>query len=384
MNPIQLFDPASSTYTYLLFDEATRDALIIDPVEEQLERDLAALRQYGLKLVWTVETHAHADHITSAGLLAEHAGAKTAAPSASGISTASIQLREGECLGFGNQRLDAWHTPGHTGGSMCFLWRSASGLHVFTGDTLLINGCGRTDFQSGSAVALYHSITQRLFKLPDATTVWPGHDYKGQTHSSIGHEKANNARVAGKTEAEFVALMGNLNLPKPKRIDETVPANLTSGLRQDADSDPNVSAHTPDMVRPAAGYAGDVMPHLAWQWVQAGQAVLVDVRSDAEREWVGFVPGALAVAWKQWPGMAMNPGFDAAVQAAGAALPGPRQKVLLLCRSGVRSIAAAKRATELGLEAYNVLEGFEGDPDGQAHRGQKGGWRYQGLPWRQN
>ena len=146
MNPIQLFDPASSTYTYLLFDEATRDALIIDPVEEQLERDLAALRQYGLKLVWTVETHAHADHITSAGLLAEHAGAKTAAPSASGISTASIQLREGECLGFGNQRLDAWHTPGHTGGSMCFLWRSASGLHVFTGDTLLINGCGRTDF----------------------------------------------------------------------------------------------------------------------------------------------------------------------------------------------------------------------------------------------
>ena len=381
MNPIQLFDPASSTYTYLLFDEATRDALIIDPVDDQLERDLATLRQYGLKLVWTLETHAHADHITSAGLLAEHAGAKTAVPSGCGIATASMQLNEGDSLVFGNQRIDAWHTPGHTGGSMCFLWRSASGLHVFTGDTLLINGCGRTDFQSGSAVALYHSITQRLFKLPDATIVWPGHDYKGQTHSTIGHEKAHNARVAGKTEAEFVAVMGSLNLPRPKRSDEAVPANLTSGIRQDADGAQAVSAHTPDEPRPAVGYAGDVTPQLAWQWVQAGQAVLVDVRSDAEREWVGFVPGAVAGAWKQWPGMAMNPAFDGAVQAAA----GPEgHKVLLLCRSGVRSIAAAKRATELGLQAYNILEGFEGDPDGQAHRGQKGGWRYQGLPWRQN
>jgi sulfur dioxygenase len=386
MNPIQLFDPTSSTYTYLLFDEVTRDALIIDPIDDQLERDLAALRQFGLKLVWTVETHAHADHITSAGLLAEHAGAKTAAPSACGISTASMRLKEADSLTFGNQRLDAWHTPGHTGGSMCFLWRSASGLHVFTGDTLLINGCGRTDFQSGSAVALYHSITQRLFKLPDATTVWPGHDYKGQTHSTIGHEKIHNARVAGKTEAEFVALMGQLNLPRPRLIDQAVPANLRSGLRQDADSAQAVSAHTPNEPRPATGYAGDVSPQLAWQWVQAGEAVLVDVRSDAEREWVGFVPDAIAAAWKQWPGMTMNPAFDATVQAAaGERAEGQNgKKLLLLCRSGVRSIAAAKRATELGLQAYNILEGFEGDPDAQAHRGQKGGWRYQGLPWRQN
>ena len=384
MNPIQLFDPASSTYTYLLFDEVKRDALIIDPVDEQLERDLATLRQFGLKLVWTVETHAHADHITSAGLLAEHAGAKTAAPSACGISTASMRLKEADSLTFGNQRLEAWHTPGHTGGSMCFLWRPASGLHVFTGDTLLINGCGRTDFQSGSAVALYHSITQRLFKLPDATTVWPGHDYKGQTHSTIGHEKIHNARVAGKTEAEFVALMGQLNLPRPRLIDQAVPANLRSGLRQDADSAQAVSAHTPNEPRPATGYAGDVSPQLAWQWVQAGEAVLVDVRSDAEREWVGFVPDAIAAAWKQWPGMTMNPAFDAAVQAAAGAQGPSGKKLLLLCRSGVRSIAAAKRATELGLQAYNILEGFEGDPDAQAHRGQKGGWRYQGLPWRQN
>ena len=129
----------------------------------------------------------------------------------------------------------------------------------------------------------------------------------------------------------------------------------------------------------AEGYAGDVSPQTAFEWWQAGEAVLVDVRTDAEREWVGFVPGAVAVAWKQWPGMAMNPNFDDAVRAAVPA----GGKAVFLCRSGVRSIAAAKRATELGVESYNILEGFEGDPDAHAHRGNKGGWRMRGLPWRQ-
>lgn len=133
-------------------------------------------------------------------------------------------------------------------------------------------------------------------------------------------------------------------------------------------------------VHPATDYAGDISPQLAWAWVQSGQAVLVDVRTDAERAWVGFVPGAQALAWKQWPDMAMNPEFDAGAQALG----GGGKKLLLLCRSGVRSIAAAQRATELGLQAYNILEGFEGDPDEQAHRGHTGGWRYRGLPWQQN
>jgi rhodanese-related sulfurtransferase len=133
-------------------------------------------------------------------------------------------------------------------------------------------------------------------------------------------------------------------------------------------------------VTPAQGYAGDITPHLAHQWWQSGEAVLVDVRSDAEREWVGFVPGALAIAWKQWPGMALNPEFDARIQTAS---PNPK-KLLLLCRSGVRSIAAAQRATTLGLEAYNILEGFEGNPDARGHRGIVGGWRFHGLPWTQN
>ena len=145
-----------------------------------------------------------------------------------------------------------------------------------------------------------------------------------------------------------------------------------------ASSNPSAPAGR-DQVRPAAGYAGDVTPELACHWWQSGDAVLVDVRSDAEREWVGFVPGAVPLAWKQWPGMQMNASFDEALKAAVPA----GKKAVLLCRSGVRSIAAARRATELGLEAYNILEGFEGDADAQGHRGRKGGWRFHGLPWRQ-
>jgi sulfur dioxygenase len=375
--PIQLFDPASSSYTYLVFDVATREAVIIDPVDEQLTRDLAVLREHGLKPIWTLETHAHADHITSAGLLAEHAGARTAAPEGCGIGTAAVQLKHGDVLRFGGEQLRALHTPGHTSGSMSYVWRN----HVFTGDTLLINGCGRTDFQSGSSAALYRSLTEVLFALPDETTVWPGHDYQGRSHSTIGAEKRGNARVAGKTLAEFKAIMDELHLPQPKRLHEAVPANLSSGLRHDAGAPGQVAADPASrQPRPAEGYAGDVPPRLAYEWWQQGAAVLVDVRSDAEREWVGFVPGAVPVVWKQWPGMAIDAAFDEGIKSA---VP-PGKKALLFCRSGVRSIAAARRATELGIEAYNVLEGFEGAPDENAHRGRRGGWRFHGLPWRQS
>ncbi len=373
MNPIQLFDPVSSTYTYVLFDDASREALIIDPVDDQLTRDLQVLKEYGLKLLWLVETHAHADHITSAGLLAEHTGAQTAAPEACGIRAAAMQLQHGSRLRFGRHELLALHTPGHTAGSMCYLWESDGQRHVFTGDTLLINGCGRTDFQSGNPDQLYHSLTQILFALPDDTLVWPGHDYQGRSHSSIGVERTGNARVAGKTLPEFRAIMDGLNLPKPRRMDEAVPANLRLGLRHDAGD-----SELPP-VRPAQGYAGDVTPQQAYAWWRAGEALLIDVRTDAEREWVGFVPDAIGIAWKQWPGMALNAAFDDQLRAAVPA----GKKVMFLCRSGVRSIAAARRATELGVESYNILEGFEGDPDAQAHRGQRGGWRYHGLPWRQ-
>src|SRR3569832_1404288 len=249
---------------------------------------------------------------------------------------------------------------------MSYLWRD----NVFTGDTLLIGGCGRTDFQSGSAAQLYRSVTEILFALPDDTTVWPGHDYKGNTRSTIGGEKKTNPRLAGKTLAEFKAIMEQLNLPKPKRMDEAVPANQASGIRHDAGGGP-AGSHA------SKGYAGDVAPDVAYDLWRKGEGVLVDTRSDAEREWGGFIPGAAPIAWKQWPGMAINPSFDEQIRNA---VP-PGKKALMLCRSGVRSLAAAKRATELGIEAYNILEGFEGDKDENGQRGHTGGWRKRGLPW---
>jgi sulfur dioxygenase len=372
MHPIQLFDIESSTFTYILFDAKTRDALIIDAVDTQIERDLAVLNEHSLRLRWIVETHAHADHITSAYALVEHTGAAVAVPAGCAIEVAATQLQDGDTLTFGAETLKAIHTPGHTAGSMSFVWRD----NAFTGDTLLIGGCGRTDFQSGSADALYTSITEKLFALPNDTIVWPGHDYKGNMSSTIGAEKSGNPRLAGKTRDEFIALMNALNLPKPRRIDEAVPANRTLGKRHDA------GAMDDDAPRAVEGYAGDISPELAFQWWQQGRAVLVDIRSDAERAWVGFVPGAEIAAWKQWPAMTVNERFDDEFRAISANHPG--KPFLMLCRSGIRSIPSSKRATELGFTAYNVLEGFEGDPDANAHRNTIGGWRARGLPWKQN
>jgi sulfur dioxygenase len=403
MQIIQLFDSASSTYTYIVRDEANHEAIIIDPVDTQLQRDLAALQSQHLQLRYVLETHAHADHITSAAALIEHTGAQAATPEGCDIRPAALQLQHGDVLQFGGCSLRAMHTPGHTAGSMCFVCEG----HVFTGDTLLIGGCGRTDFQSGSAQAMYHSITQVLWALPDATTVWPGHDYHGRTHSTIGYEKAHNARMTTATDhgamvgttngtttttvttasrtrslQEFVDLMNDLNLPKPRRIDEAVPANQSLGQRHDAGA-PHASTAADDKPRPvdaSAGYSGDVSPLLAYDWLRAGQAVLVDIRTHAERAWVGFVPDVPGIEWKIWPGMALNADFDAQLQAAVPA----GAKVVLMCRSGIRSIPAAQRAQALGYQAFNMLEGFEGDPDDQAHRNTLGGWRQRSLPWRQN
>ena len=382
MLPIQLFDPVSSTYTYLLVDETSHEAIIIDPVDTQMQRDLEVLKARGLRLAYIVETHAHADHITSAGGLIEHTGAQTATPEGCGILPSALQLKDGDVLQFGTQSIKAIHTPGHTAGSMSFVWQQGAAQHVFTGDTLLIGGCGRSDFQSGSAKALYHSITQVLFGLQDDALVWPGHDYKGQTHSSIAQEKRHNSRINDlalsrvRSEQEFIELMNNLNLPTPKRMDEAVPANLSLGVRHDA----GAALDAPRAVPQSAGYSGDVSPQLAYQWWKSGEAYLVDIRTHAERAWVGFVPDVVGIEFKSWPGMALNPDYDAQLKAAIPA----GARVLLLCRSGLRSVPAAQRAQALGFEAYNILEGFEGDPDTQAHRNTMGGWRKLGLPWRQN
>ncbi|MGZ3181016.1 MAG: MBL fold metallo-hydrolase [Telluria sp.] len=225
--PVQLFDAESSTFTYILFVPGQREAVIIDPVDHNLDRDLAHLRRLDLNLRFVLETHAHADHVTSAGRLRELTGAQAGVPSGCGIPPAEVQLNDGDVVRFGAaEEIRVLHTPGHTAGSVSYLWRG----NVFTGDTLLIDGCGRTDFQSGSADALYDSISNRLFALPDDTLVWPAHDYKGQSVSTIGWEKRHNTRLANRSRAEFVELMRNLNLPRPKLIDVAVPANQNLGL----------------------------------------------------------------------------------------------------------------------------------------------------------
>lgn len=229
--PIQLFDSESSTFTYILRCAGSADAVIIDPVDRHVERDLAHLERLGLRLTHILETHAHADHVTSAGLLRARTGATACVPSGCGIAPAEVQLFDGDIVRFGKaETIDVLHTPGHTAGSVCYLWRG----NLFTGDTLLINGCGRTDFQSGSSESLHDSITRRLFSLDEATLVWPGHDYHGQSVSSIGWERRHNARLAGRTREQFVALMANLNLPPPRLIDVAVPANRNLGLPHSA------------------------------------------------------------------------------------------------------------------------------------------------------
>lgn len=224
---IQLFDVESSTFTYFLVDRATREAMAIDSVDRQVERDLALIKRLDLKLRYALETHAHADHITGAARLIAATGALAAAPSGCGIAPANVQLQDGDVLLFGvAEQLQALHTPGHTAGSMSYSWRG----NVFTGDALLIDGCGRTDFQGGDAGALYDSIHGRLFTLPDITRVYPGHDYRGNAVSTIGWEKRHNARLANRSRAEFVELMAHLDLPRPKMIDVAVPANKNLGI----------------------------------------------------------------------------------------------------------------------------------------------------------
>ena len=234
----QLFDEESSTLTYILGDPVSCTAVIIDPVDRHIERDLAVLARHGLSLAYALETHAHADHITSAGLLARRTGAKTATPFHCSVRACDLRLFDGDEVRFGSERLEVLHTPGHTEGSVCYLWRGAAQEGgpdrvrnaVFTGDTLFIGGCGRADFQGGDAGELYDSITGTLFKLPDETRVYPAHDYKGNRVSTIGQEKRDNPRLANKTREEFIVLMNELKLPRPKMIDVAVPANRNLGL----------------------------------------------------------------------------------------------------------------------------------------------------------
>jgi len=226
----QLFDQDTWTFTYLLWDLDTREGVIIDPVREQFERDLCLVGELGVRMVYALDTHVHADHVTSLGMLREEMGLQTAVGEPSGVPCADIMLNDGYTLGFGRHTLTALATPGHTDACTSFKVENM----VFTGDALLIRGCGRTDFQQGDPEMLYRSITQKLYALPDETLVYPGHDYNGKSVSTIGEEKQYNPRIPStQTESDFAELMNSLNLPRPKHIDEAVPANMGCGISVD-------------------------------------------------------------------------------------------------------------------------------------------------------
>jgi sulfur dioxygenase len=221
----QLFDPDSATYTYLLADAKTREAVLIDPVRERIDRDLGLVRELDLRLVHVLDTHVHADHVTASGLIARRTGAVSVAGKL-GAPCADLRVGSGDQIAFGRHRLSVLETPGHTDDSVSHELSD----RVFTGDALLIRGCGRTDFQNGDARALHRSITEVLFALPDDTQVFPGDDYRGMTVTTIGEEKRWNPRLAGKTALEFEAIMRSLKLGLPARIMEAVPANRACGM----------------------------------------------------------------------------------------------------------------------------------------------------------
>jgi glyoxylase-like metal-dependent hydrolase (beta-lactamase superfamily II) len=224
----QFYDQASSTLTYLLADEDLKQAVLIDPVTENINEYLTFIQQNDLSLAYSLETHVHADHITGGGQLKKITNAKTAVSENCGAKTADIQLKDGDVIDFGSQSIHVIATPGHTPGSLSFLWKD----RLFTGDSLLINGCGRTDFQGGDAGQLFDAITNKLFNLPDETLVYPSHDYNGKRVSSIGQEKLTNSRLSNKSRESFIELMNTLNLPKPKMIDIAVPANRKCGVNE--------------------------------------------------------------------------------------------------------------------------------------------------------
>jgi sulfur dioxygenase len=226
----QLFEPVSSTYTYLLGCSDTGRAILVDPVVNSIDRDLQVLQALGLKLDLTVDTHIHADHITAALELSKRVGSRIAAPAFDRLPCVDLPVEEGKPLQVGSITLDGLHTPGHTDGH--FAYRMAD--RVFTGDALLIDGCGRTDFQNGDADALHRSVTQKLFTLADETLVYPAHDYSGRFVSSVAQERARNPRLGtGRTLEEFKQIMAGLNLPYPKFIDYAVPGNRQCGACPD-------------------------------------------------------------------------------------------------------------------------------------------------------
>jgi len=276
----QLFDSRSSTFTYLLADKATREAVLIDSVFEQFTRDSALIQELGLKLLYTLETHVHADHVTAAWLFKERHASKIVVAAAGGAEGVDLAVREGDVIRFGGEELSVLSTPGHTNGCVTYVSRDRE--LAFTGDALLIRAAGRTDFQHGDAHLLYHSVHDKIFTLPAECLVYPAHDYQGREVTTVEEEKRHNPRLGGeRSEGDFVGYMQNLGLPHPKQIDVAVPANLRAGRPEPSADAPvvPVAATWAPVVRTYAG-----IPQLEPQWVEEhpSEALVLDVREPGE------------------------------------------------------------------------------------------------------
>jgi len=327
----QLFDSASGTYTYLLASRHGGEALIVDPVLERVERYLQLVRELDLRLVKAVDTHLHADHVTGLGALRDRTHCVTVMGERSQADVVSMRVTEGDRIAIEGLSLDVLYTPGHTDDSYSFLLSD----RVFTGDTLLIRGTGRTDFQNGDPRAQYDSIFNKLLRLPDETLVYPAHDYKGDTVSTIGEEKFCNPRLKVKSVDEYVDLMNNLKLPNPKMMDVAVPANMRVGLRQT------------DIA--SKGWAVSAAEAIALRG--RPDVAMIDLREQSERDRHGVIPGSLHTAYGD---------LAASIRAGGmlhelAAATGRR--IVFYCAFGERSAMAVQAAQDAGLTSACHIEG---------------------------
>jgi len=327
----QLFDNVSSTYSYLLASRRGGEALIIDPVLERVDRYLQLVKELELKLVKAVDTHLHADHITGLGALRDRTRCITVMGEQSSVDVVSMRVAEGDRVQIEGLSLDVLYTPGHTDDSYSYLL----GDRVFTGDTLLIRGTGRTDFQNGDPRAQYDSLFNKLLKLPDETMVYPAHDYKGDTVSTIGEEKRFNPRLQVRSVDQYVDLMNRLDLPNPKMMDVAVPSNMRQGLAQ--------------QIIAERGWA--VSAAAAIELVGRPDVALIDLRERTEREKHGAIAGSLHAPY---------PDLQENIQPGGmlyelAASTGKR--ILFYCAFGERSAMAVQAAQDAGLSSARHIEG---------------------------
>jgi sulfur dioxygenase len=327
----QLFDATSSTYTYLVASRRGGEALIIDPVLDRVDRYLQLIKELDLRLVKAVDTHLHADHITGLGALRDQTRCITVMGEQSGVDVVSMRVSDGDRLDIEGISLGVIYTPGHTDDSYCFTLAD----RVFTGDTLLIRGTGRTDFQNGDPRSQYESIFNRLLRLQDETLVYPAHDYKGDTVSTIGEERTHNPRLRVRSVEEYIDLMNGLNLPNPKMMDVAVPANMRQGLHQEE------VAKRGWAVTAEAGKA----------LLGCRDVALIDLRERSERQRHGEIPGALHVPYQDLP-EGIRPGGVLREQAVTIG-----KRLVFFCAFGERSAMAVRAAQDAGLEAACHIEG---------------------------